>query len=147
MEDEKPNTPENPDGKKAPEHEAGRGKRSQTEKGVIRWKSSACLKHALTFSEKQALIEETAQAVQKKARLNDALKASAQEIKSRIAEQETVLNKNAALICQGYEMRETPIEIEMNYRIGKVIKYRLDTLDVIEDRPMTAEERQQQMGF
>ncbi len=105
-------------------------------------KSSAVLKCILTEDEKRKFGDSIAQAVDECSRLEDSLKSVSSEMKSKIAEVEARLKKEASLLRQGYEYRDTPIEIIKNFKMGTVSKTRMDTGEQYEERAMTGDERQ-----
>ena len=117
----------------------------EKENGVEHRKGEELLKCILTEAEKKDISEQMAQAVEKMASLEDQLSSLSKEFKAKIAEQQANLNKSASLIRQGYEYRQVPIEITLDYKRTRVLKTRMDTMQDFEDRPMKENERQQRL--
>jgi hypothetical protein len=108
-------------------------------------KSTAHLRCILTNDEKMKLSEEMSHALDEKQTLENELSSLSKEFKAKIAEKEALIYKTASIFRQGYEYREVDIEIDRDYRLGKVTKTRMDTFEVFEERPMTGAERQQKL--
>jgi hypothetical protein len=67
--------------------------------------------------------------------------------KSDIDLLEGVTSKLCAIISTGYEEREVDCEVRRDFKHGKVTTIRTDTGEVVDERTMTAEERQEMMPF
>lgn len=75
------------------------------------------------------------------------LKSVSTQIKSEITALEGMMNSMAEKIRSGYEHREIECKRELDYRLGTVTITRLDTGEVIEERPMDAEEKQRKLDL
>lgn len=105
-------------------------------------KKTELLKHVLSNEEKQNMGDELARGIQKIKELEDSLASVSSNLKASIKEQEATVNKLAGIIRSGYEYRDTPVEIEKDYKLGRIIKTRMDTKEIYEDRSMTEGEKQ-----
>ena len=75
------------------------------------------------------------------------LKSVSTQIKSEITALEGTMGSMAEKIRSGYEHRDIECKREFNYRLGSVTITRLDTGEVVEERPMDAEERQRKLDL
>lgn len=108
-------------------------------------KKTELLKHIFNDQEKQKIGEDLAASIQKINGFEDQLVSVSSSLKASIKEQEASVNKMANNLRQGYDYRETDVEIEFNWNKGKVIKTRLDTMEIYEEREMFTEERQKKL--
>lgn len=100
------------------------------------------LKHEYTTQEELDLGRALSVALRGKAGLADELGAIKAQYKHREAEAEATINSLANKITTGFEMREIAIRITTDLNRGLVITHRMDTMEVIEERPVRDEERQ-----
>lgn len=105
------------------------------------------LKCKLTEKEKVDLGSELAVEVKEIARLESEKKSIASQYKGKIDERMDRLGSLAALVNDGYEIREVDILIIFDYDKGIVSKVRKDTGEEYESRPMTLNERQKVLHF
>lgn len=75
------------------------------------------------------------------------LKAHATSVKSRIATMEAEMRELSAEVRTKYTYRDVQVERRYIYTTGVVLEVRLDTLEVLSERPMTERERQQPLPF
>jgi len=115
----------------------------QTKVDVVR-QSLKCL---LTDEEKQAKAGELAMATtsleekeDEKAEVSASFNAAIKELKARCG-------RVATVVTNGYEYREVECEIEHDYKDGTITTIRRDTMEVVGQRSMTTEEREQGLPF
>jgi uncharacterized FlaG/YvyC family protein len=100
------------------------------------------LKCQLTEKEKTELSAKIAKAISDRASAEAKLKEVSASIKAQIAQLDAEISEKALQINNGYEYRNVECRMDKDYRLGGVTITRLDTGEVIRERPMTAEERQ-----
>lgn len=100
------------------------------------------LKCQLTEKEKTELSAQIAKAISDRASAEAKLKEVSAAIKAQIAQLDAEISEKALKINNGYEYRNVECRMDKDYRLGSVTITRLDTGEVIRERPMTGEERQ-----
>ena len=103
------------------------------------------LKCHLTEKEKTELSAKIAKAISDRASAEAKLKEVSTSIKAQIAQLDAEISEKALQINNGYEYRNVECRMDKDYRLGSVTITRLDTGEVIRERPMTAEERQMEL--
>jgi uncharacterized FlaG/YvyC family protein len=103
------------------------------------------LKCQLTEKEKTELSAKIAKAISDRASAEAKLKEVSASIKAQIAQLDAEISEKALQINNGYEYRNVECRMDKDYRLGSVAITRLDTGEVIRERPMTAEERQMEL--
>ena len=103
------------------------------------------LKCHLTEKEKTELSAKIAKAISDRASAEAKLKEVSASIKAQIAQLDAEISEKALQINNGYEYRNVECRMDKDYRLGSVTITRLDTGEVIRERPMTAEERQMEL--
>ncbi len=103
------------------------------------------LKCQLTEKEKTELSSKIAKAISDRASAEGKLKEVSTSIKAQIAQLDAEISEKALQINNGYEYRNVECRMDKDYRLGSVTITRLDTGEVIRERPMTAEERQMEL--
>jgi uncharacterized FlaG/YvyC family protein len=103
------------------------------------------LKCQLTEKEKTELSAKIAKAISDRASAEAKLKEVSASIKAQIAQLDAEISEKALQINNGYEYRNVECRMDKDYRLGSVTITRLDTGEVIRERPMTAEERQMEL--
>ena len=103
------------------------------------------LKCQLTEKEKTELSAKIAKAISDRASAEAKLKEVSASIKAQIAQLDAEISEKALQINNGYEYRNVECRMDKDYRLGSVSITRLDTGEVIRERPMTAEERQMEL--
>jgi len=103
------------------------------------------LKCQLTEKEKTELSAKIAKAISDRASAEAKLKEVSASIKAQIAQLDAEISEKALQINNGYEYRNVECRMDKDYRLGTVTITRLDTGEVIRERPMTAEERQMEL--
>jgi uncharacterized FlaG/YvyC family protein len=103
------------------------------------------LKCQLTEKEKTNLSSEIAKAISDRASAEAKLKEVSASIKAQIAQLDAEISEKALQINNGYEYRNVECRMDKDYRLGTVTITRLDTGEVIRERPMTGEERQMEL--
>ena len=103
------------------------------------------LKCQLTEKEKTELSAQIAKAISDRASAEAKLKEVSASIKAQIAQLDAEISEKALQINNGYEYRNVECRMDKDYRLGSVTITRLDTGEVIRERPMTAEERQMEL--
>lgn len=119
-------------------------KNGKEEKGVSRSKKTELLKHVFSDDEKRGIGDSLALAIQKITDLEDKLASVSSNLKASIKEHEASVGKLANDLRQGYEYRDTPVEVVKDWNKCRVLKTRLDVVphEVYEDREMTEAEKQ-----
>ena len=108
---------------------------------------SQTLKCYLTPVEIRDTGERMARAVGEMNETAATLKSVSTELKARIASTEGTISECATKIRSGYEFRPVEVSVYFDYATGTVRKVRNDTFEEIEERPMTAHERQRSIKF
>ena len=103
------------------------------------------LKCLLTEKEKTELSGKIAKAISDRTSAEAKLKEVSASIKAQIAQLDAEISEKALQINNGYEYRNIECRMDKDYRLGSVTITRLDTGEVIRERPMTAEERQMEL--
>ena len=103
------------------------------------------LKCQLTEKEKTELSAKIAKAISDRSSAEAKLKEVNASIKAQIAQLDAEISEKALQINNGYEYRNVECRMDKDYRLGTVTITRLDTAEVIRERPMTAEERQMEL--
>jgi len=103
------------------------------------------LKCHLTEKEKTELSAKIAKAISDRSSAEAKLKEVNASIKAQIAQLDAEISEKALQINNGYEYRNVECQMDKDYRLGTVTITRLDTDEVIRERPMTAEERQMEL--
>jgi uncharacterized FlaG/YvyC family protein len=103
------------------------------------------LKCHLTEKEKTELSAKIAKAISDRSSAEAKLKEVSASIKAQIAQLDAEISEKALQINNGYEYRNVECRMDKDYRLGTVTITRLDTGEVIRERPMTAEERQMEL--
>ena len=103
------------------------------------------LKCHLTEKEKTELSAKIAKAISDRTSAEAKLKEVSASIKAQIAQLDAEISEKALQINNGYEYRNVECRMDKDYRLGSVTITRLDTGEVIRERPMTAEERQMEL--
>ena len=73
-------------------------------------------------------------------------KEAASQFKANIENIENELQVLAAHVRNKYEYRDVECDVIPDFKSGVVVTVRNDTGEVIDERPMTAEERQLKLG-
>jgi len=103
------------------------------------------LKCILTEGEKREIAQNLAVAVMSRDEAEGGLKSAQTQFKSKIALHEAELISLAEKLRSGFEMRNIECEISGDYKLGTVTIIRLDTGEIIRERPMTKDERQNKL--
>jgi len=103
------------------------------------------LKCQLTEKEKTELSAKIAKAISDRSSAEAKLKEVNASIKAQIAQLDAEISEKALQINNGYEYRNVECQMDKDYRLGTVTITRLDTDEVIRERPLTAEERQMEL--
>ena len=100
------------------------------------------LKVMFTEKEKVDMAGQIANSIRNLNRVEDELASLSAEYRSEIKKYQMEIRATAQKLNTGWEMRSTPcIEIR-NYENGSIKTFRDDSQEMIEERAMTAEERQ-----
>ena len=116
--------------------------KEQTAIKIERKESEKMLKHILTDKEKLEIGAGLADEYQTLSEAENQLAAIKADYKGRIDGANALIGRKSALIRAGYEMRQTPVEIVKDWTAGTVKTFRLDTMEIVECRDMTKDERQ-----
>ncbi len=103
------------------------------------------LKYAFTEEEVRELGAKLAKTFSDHSETENRLKSVSTQIKSEITMLEGLMASMAEKIRSGYEHRDIECKKDFNYRLGSVSITRLDTGEIIEERPMEAEEKQRKL--
>lgn len=126
-------------------NQQGGGENVEKRSGDNGVKEEACkeyLKCIFTEDEKKEMGSKLAQCFQECAEAEGRLKSVTTQIKSEIAFKEAEMASLAEKVRSGYEHRNVDCKKKLDYRLGTVTIARLDTGEVIREKPMDAEERQ-----
>ena len=108
-------------------------------------KVTKCLPVKLTDEEVLKYGRDVARAHADRARIELELDSVKSDYKGKIAEQDGIIGKLSPRIHSGIESREVECEEVKDYTSGTVRVRRLDTDELIEERPMREDEKQVQM--
>lgn len=103
------------------------------------------LKYVFTEDEKKSMGNDLAEKFSRHDEAEARLKSVSTQIKSEIATIDAQMSSIAEKMRSGYEYRDVECWIECLYDSGVIQIVRKDTGEVVEERPMTAEERQQKL--
>lgn len=106
---------------------------------------TAVLKCVLTEKEMRECAEQMAKLMGGLSDSEAELKSVAAQYKAVIARHEQHLSEEAAKYRAGHEFRPVQVKMILDYEVGRVVKMRMDTLEVIEDRVMTTIEAQRKI--
>lgn len=106
---------------------------------------SRLCKYTFNKRELHEIATELADGVAKVAALEDQKKAIASQMKSEIEGTQAKVNGNAEKLRSGYEMRSLDCEKVANYDTRTVRWYRMDTAEMVHERPMRPEELQKKL--
>ena len=109
--------------------------------------STEQLKCFLTDKEKLDMGKSLAETLAKKSGFERELNSLKKQFGSKIEMCDSQIASLQELINVGYEFRSVKIEILFDFDKGVVETTRIDTFEVIEIRPMTANERQMMIDF
>ncbi len=112
---------------------------------IEREKTKRYLRYTFNDDEKKELAKEMAQAVVERDTATAEMETVKAQFEGRITKAEGEITLNAGKINSGYEMRHIECEVTKDYKKGRVTVVRLDTGELVEDRPMTGEEKQVQI--
>jgi hypothetical protein len=105
------------------------------------------LKVQLTAPEIAERADRAAKLLEDRDRAEAELKAHATHAKSLIAQMEAEMRALSGEVRTRFTYRDVAIERRYLYAIGEVEEVRLDTGEIVSERPMTESERQQQLPF
>lgn len=78
----------------------------------------------------------------------EALQASMkQQLKSRLAAFEATSSELSTKVARGEELRDVKVEPRLDFKVGEYYEVRTDTGEEISQRPITEEERQENLEF
>lgn len=117
-----------------------------TKQKTMRRNVTKSLPVKLTDEEVLKYGRDVARAVSDRGRIEIELDSVKADYKGKISEQDGIIGKLSPRIHSGIETREVACEEVKDWKKGTVTVTRLDTLDVIEDRPMREDEKQIQLG-
>lgn len=118
---------------------------ANTKQKIMRRNITKSLPVKLTDEEVLKYGRDVARAVADKGRIEIELDSVKVDYKGKISEQEGIIGKLSPRIHSGIETREVKCEEIKDYVKGTVTVTRLDTFDIIEDRPMREDEKQIQL--
>jgi hypothetical protein len=105
------------------------------------------LRYTFTQAERQEFGDSMAQAVAGIEREQDQLKQVKKDFESRIADHEGNMKRCAERLRSGYEFRPVECEKVLDFKLGNAIITRTDTGEIVEERPLTDDERQDSLSF
>ncbi len=103
------------------------------------------LKYTFTEDEIKELGRSLAKVFSDHSEAEGRLKSVSTQIKAEITSLEGIMTMVSEKIRSGYEHRNIDCKKEFDYRLGSVTIIRLDTGEVVEERPMDAEETQKKL--
>ena len=102
---------------------------------------------ALTKDERLQIAMDMASAQSDMEHLEKDKKAAVDDFNAKIEGHYADVSRCSSVLRRGEKDVEVPCETIRDYRLGNVRITRLDTFKVIQDRPMTSEERQRAIKF
>lgn len=103
------------------------------------------LKCILTQDERNTLGDDLAQQYIDIQQLEEQKKSATSNFKAKIDAATADASQKARVLKDGYEMRDVEVETRYDASIGLAIIVRKDTGEIIKQRPLTQEERQQEL--
>jgi hypothetical protein len=100
------------------------------------------LRYTFTAEERQQLGQDLAQTLGEQSGIQEDLEAIKAQFKSKLSEVSGRVNAIANKVRSGYEMRSFKVEKRMDLKAGTYTVVRLDTGEVIEERPLYENEKQ-----
>ena len=110
-------------------------------------KDTRYLKYTLTEGEVSDAAQDLAQHLGDMESLENELKAIKADMKAKIEKCTAEIKIAQRLVRDKYEMRLLPVTVEYNYTQCVVVITRDDTGEVVRNRKMTGEEKQQTIDF
>jgi hypothetical protein len=107
---------------------------------IVKSKTEKLLRVELTEAELLDAGQKMADAQQTTVSLNAELQSFKEQMKGKLAEAEGAAVRYGALVRQKYEHRPVECELQKNYKLKKARLIRLDTNQIVEERPMTQDE-------
>jgi Trp operon repressor len=115
------------------------------DKWIERQKSTEYLKCILTEEEKKDLADRMARAISEIRDAEGTLKSASTQLRADIAKHTAELDQAAEQFRNGYVMRHVDCTIQKDYRDGSWSLIRMDTGELIKERPLEAGERQKSL--
>lgn len=106
------------------------------------FKQKEYLEVLLTDDEIKRSSQELANAIQKKDSIQDQLATFKTQKKAEITMCDGEINKNTVLVSSGKEMRMVECEVTLDFNTGKKCTVRLDNGIVVDERPLSTDEKQ-----
>ncbi len=110
-------------------------------------KTTEYLKHVFTEQEKRELADQMAEASVKVREIEGNLKSVSTQLKAEVNKHQAILDQAGEKYRAGFEYRETKCEITKDFNLGYFTLIRLDTGEVVKERPLEGEERQKSIPF
>jgi hypothetical protein len=108
-------------------------------------KRTIYLKCNFTEEERNTMARQVTELISKKAEAEGKLKSVSTQIKSEIAGIDAEMAKVSEMVRSGYEYRNVDCEVRSDYVAARVVIIRLDSGEIVEDRPMRMEETQREL--
>ncbi len=105
------------------------------------------LKHVFSEKEKTDMGEKLAQCFADCAGKEADLKSVSTQLKSEVAKIQGEMSALSGKIREGYEHRNIKCKKRFDYRLGMVEYIRLDTGEIVRERPLDEEERQRTLNL
>jgi len=112
---------------------------------IITSKTKCHLKYVFTERDMLDLAQDMARAISEQHEAEDELKTISTQIKGKVALAVGAANSAASKIRAGYEFRNIECEISKDFTEGMVTTRRIDTGEIVDTRPIAAEERQAEL--
>ena len=122
-------------------------KKKDTEEKIKTTHERHHLKCQLTQEELLERGDQMAHALDELNRLADEKKALGEELKAKEAKTQAEITVLQQLVRNKYDRRLVDCNLVINYTTQKALLVRLDTEETIEERDLTEEEKQMDMGF
>lgn len=105
------------------------------------------VRYRFSKDELQDMAQEMAEAVSRLDNLEEELQEVRAGFKEKMAKAQKTIKQAAAKIRSGWELRTIECRLEKEFANNTVRIYRQDTGELVEERAMTAQERQQELFF
>lgn len=112
------------------------------QRNVRIFKEKQYLEVQLTDGEVKQASKELAEAIQRKDAIQDQLATFKTQKKAEITMCDGDINKNTILVSSGKEMRMVECEITLDFDSGKKSTVRTDNGVVVDERPLSSDEKQ-----
>jgi hypothetical protein len=122
------------------------GEKEPAQRNVQVFKEKQYLECMLSDDELKQASRELADACQRKTSIEDQLATFKAQKKAEITQCDGEINKNTVLVSSGKEMRMVECEATLDFDSGKRTVVRLDSGVIVQERPLSTDEKQLELN-